>query len=75
MTNPLSIEEENALINLMWDMQSFEDEYYLKYTLKNKFFQICGFCMVHPKRDCSGHGCFLLRQGSVDVLRRRYNPK
>jgi len=75
MTIPLSIEEKDALIRFMWGIQSFEDDHYLKSAVKEKVFQVCGFCPCFPVRDCSEYGCFLLRKGDVDVLRRRYNQK
>jgi len=75
MTIPPSIEEEGALRWFMWDIMREEDEPLLKSAVEGKFLQICGFCPCFPVRDCSGYGCFLLRKGDVDVLRRRYNPK
>ena len=75
MTIPPSLEEEDALRRFMWDMLRGEDEVSLKSAVEGRFFQICAFCPCYPVRDCSEHGCFLVRKGDVDVLRRRYTPK
>ena len=71
----LLIEEEEALIKFMWGIQREDEEEDIKSGVERWFFQICVFCPCFPVRDCSEHGCFLVRKGDVDVLRRRYNPK
>jgi len=75
MTILLTFEEENTLRQFMWDMLREEDEVFLKSAVEGKFFQICVLCPSFSVRECSECGCFLLRQGDVDVLRRRYNLK
>lgn len=69
------IEEEEALIKFVWGIQREDEEGDIKSGVERRFFQICAGCPGFPVRDCSEHGCFLLRQGDVDVLRGRYNPK
>ena len=66
----LSIEAENALKRFLWDIErKNEDERYIKSVVEERLFQICAFCPCVAVRECSTHGCFLLRKGDIDVLR------
>ena len=65
----LSIEGERALRRIMWDIEREEDEKYIKSVVEERLFQICAFCPCVAVRECSTHGCFLLRKGDIDVLR------
>lgn len=71
----LSIEEENALVRYMWDIEREEDKKYIESVVEKKLFQLCVFCSCFPVRDCSVHGCFLLRKGDFNVLRRCHTLK
>ena len=73
MTVPLSIEEETALIRLMWGIGDGEDEGYVQSAIEKKQFQICAFCQVHPKLSCEKKECYLaalLRDPLIPLVKR-----
>lgn len=66
-----TIEEIDALIKEMWSIQDEMDDKVVELLLKNKLFQICNCCQCMPVKDCSRHGCYLLRKNKINITNKR----